>query len=554
MSESNKHATGSIAAPLASSEFPHPNDFMGHTPITEPKLYAKAPWYLAGSFKDESLISAYVTAGQLPDGLPMTAIQSDDWARRIAIPDNALLRRRKRAAREGVGRKTPLAEARAAFIRTAFMRMRRSPCRELIPVEYGLDQWSYRTTGEARYGEVLCSILQMSKDWTDDWRPDQSLLGFTRPLLRAEFRFMRRHDSDFWRQLKWERRFRSRSGFLVPYQMVEVEMIREESREGRYVRIPSHFREWEVPKGFGADLPPVLTYAGSRLIDSPSSGVWAVFYTEWVAKVACALLWECYDSLRLFWVSPQMRHYMKAINLSRVLGSPQNYEDLLSLLEVIEETDWASVPIANRCGGEGSRIDQSPGKAGNSGDYILWSPWTRNTVDADEVADHRRNRDPIPSGHRRGYVYADYRDISGLYPHGADDDYVEEEAEGPTEGPSAPQTSEAMDVDREQDRSVPAGTSRSDARSVIVELLQSSGVNFPANASEQELRALLVTKVTGQAPATAPATGASSEQLPSRESVPSTEVPVDLAKSSPKNGQAPGSAKAGPSATPPKGD
>lgn len=103
MSEPQKYSTGSIA-PLPIREIPHLNGFLGKNPMTDAKLYARAQWYLARSFTDESKISACTTAGFVSDCLPFTAFSSDDWARSIAIPDGDLVRRRTRVARKGVGR------------------------------------------------------------------------------------------------------------------------------------------------------------------------------------------------------------------------------------------------------------------------------------------------------------------------------------------------------------------------------------------------------------------------------------------------------------------
>lgn len=106
-------------------------------PLSDAKIFSRASWFLVGSFRDESLIAAYTRAGVLPDRLPIAALSRDDWAPRIAILDNALV---TRDAGEGVDRKAPLKEARADFVRATFVRMRRSPCRALVPVEFGFDE------------------------------------------------------------------------------------------------------------------------------------------------------------------------------------------------------------------------------------------------------------------------------------------------------------------------------------------------------------------------------------------------------------------------------
>lgn len=147
--------SGFIAAPTSPVEFPHPSDLWGRTPAEASKRYARAQWYLPISFKEEGLIAEYLQAGELPDGTPPAALQTEDWARRVAVPDNALMRRNTGGPRP---RKVPLIDARAAYVRLCWTRVARTPCREIVPSELGFDPMFFRTWGEAQYAPALAAL------------------------------------------------------------------------------------------------------------------------------------------------------------------------------------------------------------------------------------------------------------------------------------------------------------------------------------------------------------------------------------------------------------
>lgn len=93
-------------------EFPHPRDLQGLMPVSAPKLFARAPWYTPGAFRDTPLVPEYVLYEYLPDGIPMTPLATDEWARRVVLPDNAIFRRRGSG---GGARRVPILTARVDF-------------------------------------------------------------------------------------------------------------------------------------------------------------------------------------------------------------------------------------------------------------------------------------------------------------------------------------------------------------------------------------------------------------------------------------------------------
>lgn len=83
-----------------------------------------------------------------------------------------------------------------------------------------------------------------------------------------------------------KRRSRSRYGFLVLWHNSEAEQLSLRHFSELYVQFPSFWSSFEVLSRFWADLCCPLAYFRSFIIESTSSGLWAVVLTEWVALVS----------------------------------------------------------------------------------------------------------------------------------------------------------------------------------------------------------------------------------------------------------------------------
>ena len=193
-------------------------------------------------------------------------------------------------------------KAKEAHVRLVYQRMNRTVGTVIVPAplagEHDLDTWYFRTEGEAGYGEKLMKLDYSRFRGMID--AHQEALCFDRPILRAEFCYVRKnHQEQFWDLIRWEPRARSRLGILVPYQMVEAERIHRNHYPSRYVVHTKVWESLEMPRGCLVELPPAITYLGSRFIVYPHIGVWVVVITEWVARVAASILWEAYDIFRL---------------------------------------------------------------------------------------------------------------------------------------------------------------------------------------------------------------------------------------------------------------
>ena len=94
-----------------------------------------------------------------------------------------------------------------------------------------------------------------------------------------------------------------------------------DARRAHFVAITSHWRSIEVPRGLYAELPPIFSYAMSRFLDDRDTGLWVVVFTEFAANVAAFVLWDAYDSRRLWCLSRHMIGFIRELDLSGILGS-----------------------------------------------------------------------------------------------------------------------------------------------------------------------------------------------------------------------------------------
>ena len=225
-------------------------NLLGVDPFHEPERFLRAPWFFPMYFKNQELINEYVVAGMLPGRIPIGALTTRDYELRFAVPVHCVLKNRGET----------LDQARTALIRLLYQRTRRTYDTHLVPERLNLDTWCFRSFGESTYGPKLAQY-QVPDNWFGVTDVHSEALMFQRPLLRADFRTVRKSlNREFCQMIKWERSARSRTGYFVPYQCVEVDRIAAGARRERYVRVPEWFDGWEVCRGMQVDLPPVLTY------------------------------------------------------------------------------------------------------------------------------------------------------------------------------------------------------------------------------------------------------------------------------------------------------
>lgn len=150
----------------------------------------------------------------------------------------------------------------------------------------------------------------------------------------------------------------------------------------------------------------MLTYFSSHLVNDPYCGLWVVAFTEFIAKMAVFLLWDAYDVYRIWYLRPLARQYARSLDLSLVLGSRANQEDLRHLLDVMDQVNWEQVPAEQQQRGERQRqLEYSPGRTANAGDFVWYDPWTRQHLTSEQAAHLCRNPRAMPPTQPTGYVH-----------------------------------------------------------------------------------------------------------------------------------------------------
>ena len=369
----------------------------GEDPMRNPRAFLSVPWFDARHYRKRALLQSYAIGGMLPGNLPMDMVVTREYGYHFIVPDTAIRRTSTETS----------ADARCAFIRLLMQHLLRTPGRCLIPVRYNFDPFFFRTDGEVGYGSALAAT-----QWADlegQFEVSNDMLLSPRPLLRAEFRYLRRLTSPgtYWDMVRWERLTRSRSGFLVPYQCIEFERIRPSHRTGRYVPLCERWREVESCRGCNVELPPAITYVASCLMNNPISGLWVVVLTEWTVRFAAYVLWDVYTRYRLWYVPVLVRRFMRCVDLTDSLGGAVNRDEFLRLLDVIDSVNWASsasVPSANSNRPRRMTDDLSPSRSTEAGDWLYYDPWNGRFISASEAARLSSERHEVPQGHPIGYV------------------------------------------------------------------------------------------------------------------------------------------------------
>ena len=95
---------------------------------------------------------------------------------------------------------------------------------------------------------------------------------------------------------------------------------------------------------------------------------------------------------------------MRGLDLSFVLGSQANVDELYRLLDVVESVDFATVDPMNSW--RYADAWRSVGRDGIGGDFVYYDPWTRRRLTyAEYEAILLRGRRQLPVGHPTGLDY-----------------------------------------------------------------------------------------------------------------------------------------------------
>lgn len=336
------------------------------------RLQAAAPWFHAG-YLPALRLSDYVDLdGYLPGGIPACAVCSFEWARRIAVRENDLSGSvrcwaggRWLRARLEPDPWIPFVEAvrlKVSYLRGPFFHFRD-----------GIDLWRARNDREAGYVRQMLGLRGLIQAWESmEIVPAVHPAGIlcSEKLLPDDYRDARKANSSFWSDtVRFERRFRSEHGYFIFWHDIEANCLLPAALEGRYVPVPPWWQDWEMPQGFWAELPPVLAYVGSEVLRNPNSGWWVIHRTQWVVHIAIYLVWDAFDTGRLWYCPPHVLGALRALPLEYVLGA-DGANDLRRFTVLIERTDWDSVPPHQSQRQQSKRYNFCPGRTATAGDFI----------------------------------------------------------------------------------------------------------------------------------------------------------------------------------------
>ena len=203
-----------------------------------PSLFASARWFSTVGIRDVSTIEHQFSddAGMLPGNLPVLAICSFDWRTCIAILSSIL--------RHTPPRGRPTLSLR--FMDAVFARLSILISDSLIPSAYYCYTWRCRTEGERLCLDHLIDVTfgDSAADADRLWRNRHTVpshaIFWTEPIIPSIFLHLNGGTMFFFQNtVRFERRFRSDTGYFLSYQMVEAREISRQHYANRYQRVPS---------------------------------------------------------------------------------------------------------------------------------------------------------------------------------------------------------------------------------------------------------------------------------------------------------------------------
>ena len=244
----------------AGKTYPAPVAYDDCGPYDDPALYGAAPWFDKTAVLDGTIVPRYASNGFLPGGIPLSAMGTESWRRQFCCYDNDL--------RVGHGR--TVAGVRVDFAKAAYAGLNRFLTFTPLPEDLRADAFLYRTQGEIEYVNNIDRIsAALLEGWRGELMVSNRAMLFTKPCVKAEFRYFRKN-SAYWKvQVRDERRFRSTYGMAVPYQSMTHHHLRPNSRDNGWVSLVKNWGRVEVPRGCFVELPPCFSYVWSEMHNDP---------------------------------------------------------------------------------------------------------------------------------------------------------------------------------------------------------------------------------------------------------------------------------------------
>ena len=150
MAEDNEvNPNVTVLLPGTNKVYPAPVQFDDLTPSGNYHLFGRAPWFDSAALDDGTIIQRYVYGGgYLPGGVPYSALRTEAWRRQFSCYDSDLK----------LGHNQTVASARELFAQRAYLGLARILTFQVIPDDFHVDMFLYRTFGEVPYVDRLEAV------------------------------------------------------------------------------------------------------------------------------------------------------------------------------------------------------------------------------------------------------------------------------------------------------------------------------------------------------------------------------------------------------------
>lgn len=213
-------------------------------------------------------------------------------------------------------------------------------------------------------------------------------------LLRVYSTCKKTEDSLRTSTVRFERLFRSGTNFVVLWHQLEAGLWYTHDLASRYPRVPSCWDDLEVPWGVWAELQTVFVYKGPLVLQNPSSSCWVVQCTGWALAVADVLVFNAYDTLRMWWVPSWIRFALGRLGgsvLRQTLGD-KVYADKLHVSHDLKTIAWTSFPRENNQRPLSMKYPFCVGRDASAGDFVWFDPVENIVLDEAEAKRRRAKR------------------------------------------------------------------------------------------------------------------------------------------------------------------
>lgn len=391
-----------VRFPGIDKSFPAPSEYDDFDPKrgddVNARLAGACPWF------DRRVVTDHIDAlavytdehNFLPGQIHLDCLRSWQWVRAFAIVDSDLRTNSNQL----------VTTIRQDFALMCYEGLNRIMEIDPIPPNSGVDMFVCRSRHEQLYYTAIRGVPDdLLQSWHGIRGVRQAAILVQRPLLRCEFRYISRRADYGLVHVPGERWARSFWNLAVPHHCPQIEYMNRPARRRAFVRLTETFFNLEVPQGCAVGTPAICSYKSSEMVHR-DSGWWVVFYTDFACKAAQFILTDVYDSLRLWYLPTPLIAAIRSLDLSDILGSQGNVDELHRLLRVIEGTDFYQYPESQSLRYDCPSDAHRRARWTPCADFIYYDPWEQQvlTTSQFDVVRTRRRRQ-MPVGHPVGYDF-----------------------------------------------------------------------------------------------------------------------------------------------------